>query len=873
MVVTASERAARALASQLHRARRAEGLPAWITPQIHDWRSFVHRQWQERCFQGQMVLNPLQERSLWTEILTSAAPQATQIAGSCQRLAALAMEAQNLLCGYAPQRLEITARRGWTQDAGEFSNWLAAFDRSCRDEAVVSPTRLPIALAAALESDPGPRPPLLLAGFDRILPIQHRVFTAWGSVQEASPGEPAANLHFHAAADPSAELAACALWCKQQLANDPQSRLLIVTQDARERRGEIERAFLRYAGIAAHQCEFSLGRPLNQIALARGALLLLRWLTRPVEEHELDWFFSTGLTSASDSETLAVTEFQRALRRRGLQRTQWPMDDFLRQHAGVELPATWVARLTQARRLLQEFSRRPQSPLTFAGLVPNLLEAAGWPEARPLASAEFQALELWQRTVDHCASLGCNGRQIAWHEFLDALQLAASETLFAAESQDAPILIAGPAESAGLTADAIWFLGASEESWPAPGSTHPLLPLAVQREAAMPHATAQLDWDLAAAMTRRLLSSAPQIHFSYARQSEGVEARPSRLIAQFAGPPQPLPLELAPPPVPAPLAISFDDASQIPFPASRVAGGAGLLTAQSQCPFKAFANARLGAEDWQAAEAGLTAAERGQLLHAILHSVWSGEPGGIRTHAQLAAIHDLPKFVAGHVRAVVQHKLPARARECMPPSYLELEETRLTRLVTLWLRYESARIAFAVEATEQKRIATIAGLQLNLRLDRVDRLCDGTVFVIDYKTGDASPRNWDLPRPEDVQLPLYAGFAFDHEAEPVGGLAFAKIRAGESNFKFAGRLFDPQNTLFAALQGTSTLVKNKLSLEQIIDWRDCITQLARDFLAGLAEVNPRKAPQTCRHCGLQSLCRILEAPSRDEEIEEESADD
>ena len=155
----------------------------------------------------------------------------------------------------------------------------------------------------------------------------------------------------------------------------------------------------------------------------------------------------------------------------------------------------------------------------------GLLEVAGWPGTRTFASAEFQVMQRWQQTVDDCASLGFNGRRIAWAEFLEALTRAVDETLFAPESQDAPILIAGPAESAGLTADAIWFLGANQDAWPAGGPTHPLLPLPVQRDAGMPHASAQLDWDLAAVMTRRLLASTAEIRFSCARQSEGVERK------------------------------------------------------------------------------------------------------------------------------------------------------------------------------------------------------------------------------------------------------------------------------------------------------------------------------------------------------------
>jgi ATP-dependent helicase/DNAse subunit B len=152
-------------------------------------------------------------------------------------------------------------------------------------------------------------------------------------------------------------------------------------------------------------------------------------------------------------------------------------------------------------------------------------------------------------------------------------------------------------------------------------------------------------------------------------------------------------------------------------------------------------------------------------------------------------------------------------------------------------------------------LVNVAGIALRLRLDRVDQLNDRTLLVIDYKTGDVSPRSWDLPRPDDVQLPLYAGFALDPEEE-LGGLVFAKVRAG--NHAFVGRVGDAKATLLGNLPGNNALVKDSLSLEQLMDWRDCIEQLARDFLAGRADVNPREYPKTCDRCGLQTLCRIQE---------------
>jgi len=871
LVVASSDRAARALLAEFHRRRRAEGLSAWRAPKLADWKTFARTAWEERNTEGRLLLNKVQELAIWSEIVRSEQHLPTALPASVRRLAAMAMEAHDLVCSYAPRLLRDEARAGWDQDAGAFSGWLSDFSKECRKSGLTSFSRVPLELIAKIREEPTQREPVRLAGFDRILPVQRELFDAWGEWQAFEPETLESERHFYSIPDGQTELETCAYWCQRQLAVHPDRRILVITQDQAQRRGEIERAFLRF-GIPGQipGFEFSLGVPLTQIPFVRSALLLLRWLHAPLSETELDWLFASGL-AANHDESSALQLSMRTLRARDLQRPRWELDSFLNLAPASTLPQEWARRMISAQRSLKE-QPHIQSPIGWADKAPILLTSIGWRGAAPQNSIEFQEQRRWMQAVDTAGSLGFDARRIPWTEFLSELEHAAGEILFAPQSVDAPIQIAGPAESAGLTTDAIWFLGADEESWPSVASTHPFLPLHVQREYAMPHASHLVDWEFSKAITTRLLSSAAAVYFSYPAQKGDVETRPSRLISQLAGQAGPLPHDLVTPAHNKPSAYAVEDYTTKAYSGGHLQGGSSVLSSQSQCPFKAFATARLGARGWDPAENGLNAKQRGQMLHDVLHSIWMGRPKGIKTHGDLLAIgdDDLSKFVRKHVKAVMQSSVPVQVREQMPALYLELEESRLTRLITEWLHFEKTRIAFTVETTEAKSPVTIAGLSMNLRLDRVDRLHDGSQLVVDYKTGTVDPKAWDLPRPDDVQLPLYKLFGlaplqpslFESYGGPAsGGLVFARVRTGDTCF--AGRVADAKGTIDPGLSGNSSLVKRRLTATEESAWKEYIEGLAEDFVRGRAEVDPRDYPKTCERCGLQAVCRIQEPENRE----------
>jgi ATP-dependent helicase/nuclease subunit B len=378
----------------------------------------------------------------------------------------------------------------------------------------------------------------------------------------------------------------------------------------------------------------------------------------------------------------------------------------------------------------------------------------------------------------------------------------------------------------------------------------------------MPHSSAQADTALSRSITERILHSAQVVCFSSTHIRGTAEAKPSGLIVSFVGLPAELPDNLVPDELAQPQTIVYEDHSAVPHPGTKAEGGVGTLAKQSQCAFSAFATARLGARDWDAAEVGLNPRQRGELVHSVLRSVWGGAAtDGLSSSVELQAVlasngkEGLSAFIQPHVHGVML-SLPASIRDRMPTRYLDLEEQRLLGLVTEWLAFESRRARFTVAETEKKTPVVVAGLSLDLRLDRRDVLDDGSTVILDYKTGEASPNEWESDRPENVQLPIYAVYGVESVvSNDPGGLVFASVKPG--NAAFAGRIRDTAMFL-PDINTRHALATNPLTDQQLLDWRTVIDGLATDFLQGQATVLPRDYPSTCKYCSLSGLCRVVE---------------
>jgi RecB family exonuclease len=178
--------------------------------------------------------------------------------------------------------------------------------------------------------------------------------------------------------------------------------------------------------------------------------------------------------------------------------------------------------------------------------------------------------------------------------------------------------------------------------------------------------------------------------------------------------------------------------------------------------------------------------------------------------------------------------------------FAELERERLAKLAREWLEVEARRPPFQVLHTEQERSLTVSGLEFKSRIDRMDKLADGGHVLIDYKSGRMlSARQWEGPRPDDPQLPLYAVAA----PEELAAVTFAKLVPGE--MRFIG--YSRQNGLIPQVGEP-----NKPWAQLLAAWKKDAEALGAAYAAGDARVDPKNELKTCRRCDLQTLCRVYE---------------
>ena len=257
-----------------------------------------------------------------------------------------------------------------------------------------------------------------------------------------------------------------------------------------------------------------------------------------------------------------------------------------------------------------------------------------------------------------------------------------------------------------------------------------------------------------------------------------------------------------------------------------------------QCPFKYFARDVLGLEEDVVEETGLSARARGTLVHAVFQTFfdeWTAAGHGAIDAAALPAAR-------AHFAVVVDRLL-----ETIPPSERAIERAVLLGsavapgLGERAFRFEAARpqplVARELEVSLDGEYTLAPGtppIRLRGTADRIDLLGDGTLRLIDYKTGKASNAR------ELLQVKVYGTCA---ETRLRGRLG-RTWTVGDAGYLAFGRGDD----LFAAVVTPDTRA-------QVLAEAGAEARAVADAVeAGTFPVAPDDL-FTCNLCGFAAVCR------------------
>ncbi len=885
IILTVNRRLSLEIRAQYNREQLVQGRQVWESVNAISWSDWMQGLFQDLVDLGLsdlMLLTQHQTNMLWEQIIrhTDKGNLILSPAGSAK----IANKAWMLVQSWAVPVEQLSAAA--TSETERFLSWIDEFRGICQrkkwiDQALVSD----LVSQSFSKSDLKHPAEIILAGFDEITPQQQGILDLLHDkgckINYLAPADTSGSVRRFQAVDITQELKTAAGWAIDRLRQRSEARIGIVVPQLDKLRIRVETVFKRCLSPKSilpdiddvqQAYNISLGMPLNQCPLVVDAFLILHFASGELSCGDISRLLRSPFIFGSLQERARRARLDAYIRNRIGERTV-SLNTLIRQTGSFNQDDNACPVLLIS---LQNFRRRQdqlpprQSPQQWTEEFQTLLHAIGWGRHENMNSDEYQQLERFNETMTVFQMLGQVQHTMDLHEAIDRLYSIAQETQFQTQGSAAPIQIVGTLEASGLRFDNLWVVGMSDDCWPPAASPNPLLPISIQRKLGLPHASPQRELEYASAITQRLLSGAGEVVVSHA-ETDGVNRlRVSPLVAH-------LPLVTADDLDIAQVVdisrIGFGsteleelvDQDAPPLPAgAHLPGGTRLLADQSACPFRAFANHRLGASAIEDPVSGMDARTRGIMTHRVLQGVWRqiGDQERLLTmeHAEL---RQLVTEVVSQVLSGIRLRRP----ETAAPRFIEIEQERVTELTMEWLGLERLRAPFKVVSLEQRQVVAIGGLLLDVVTDRIDELEDKRQLIVDYKTTKKKDltklfKKWFEMRIGEPQLPLYA---ITNEAD-IAGVLLAGVNMTSMGFIGVCEESDlvPGIKAFNKDKSNDHIGWDELKKE----WRQQLELLAHEVLEGWAEVNPQDYKNDCKFCPLPSLCRIHEQLNLDTEEDE-----
>ncbi len=526
---------------------------------------------------------------------------------------------------------------------------------------------------------------------------------------------------------------------------------------------------------------------------------------------------------------------------------------------------TFSAAMLQCREL---FRRAPQrlTPDRWVNLLLEILNLFGWP-GDAVSQPQKQAIKQFHDCLEKLSALTPLLAEVDYSKLVSRLKnLCHHSSHQQPFDGNCPISVYSLTEASGLHFDHVWILNFNDQVWPNPISPSPFLPYALQKDAGMPGSHTDVQFsdarDTFDVITGSVSSTLHTSHHcsdgdqefrasSFSKSHTVADGHtltvPDSLISYNKSLDHQVTLNI----------VSDDPAVPLETTAESL-GGHGILSDQSNCPFYAFILHRLHASPLEPFANGLSRAARGTAIHEALEFLF-GKVADQKALAKLSEVErsNLCEQSAEHAA----NSLTKFHRALMTPRFAQMEANRVQQLLQRFIDLELTREPFEILGAEQRLTWIYRDMTFNLKVDRIDRLHEGGLAVIDYKTGKsaATPSSWLQDRPQDLQLPFYLTVMNQQSDETIKAVAIAHV--------------NPERTDYSGVMSANEYHPSLISVETKqpgeMDWQQLskhfeqkVYEIADEFHQGIATIMPSDYAEQCGNYQIRGLCRIPDGYAR-----------
>ncbi len=302
------------------------------------------------------------------------------------------------------------------------------------------------------------------------------------------------------------------------------------------------------------------------------------------------------------------------------------------------------------------------------------------------------------------------------------------------------------------------------------------------------------------------------------------------------------------------------------------------LEENATCAFKTFGHRLLRIEEDSEGEDDLASRERGKLLHLCLESFYQRMrregrlPLGKSLEAELATLRevanqDMDAFAREeHVGHRVLWELRRRDVLATLAAVIESEASGESQPLEFERKFGFADDAASWDGLQIPSPDDAQPLWVRGVIDRVDRAPDGSLLVLDYKSGSAYPlqrklKGQSLLRP-DHQLPLYAALLRQREPQARVDAAYLSLKEAKRTRRLRGMLSEDEVELDQLLE-MDPARRAELRLQD-----PAPVNLADEVHARIARMRSgrfRVLSLDCNYCDLKGCCRVVALPTDPEE--------